>query len=98
MTSFSANYSEVLHLIVKHQARHGITDIQFAHLLGYERVQTFIMTRDGILKLSFTKVPLLASALALDPVYLLRTLFAEMMPDVLEIMDQISPDSLQVRT
>lgn len=98
MTSSSVNYGELLDLIAKHQARNGITDQQFAHILGYERVQTFTMTRDGILKLSFTKIPLLASALAIDAASLLRTLLAETMPDVLDMIDLISPGSIQVRT
>ena len=52
MTSSTAKYSELLVLIAKHQVRHGITDQQFAHILGYERVQTFTMTRDGMTKYS----------------------------------------------
>jgi hypothetical protein len=90
MTSQSNTAHEsITTLIIRHQAELGKTDEQVAQEVGFDRVTTFVMIKQGTIKLPVQKVAQFASALSIEPANLLRQLLAEAMPEVLAAVDSM---------
>ncbi|MYM41942.1 hypothetical protein [Duganella qianjiadongensis] len=79
----------IAELIIRRQTELGKSDAQISQALGFERVTTFVMIKQGNTKLPVQKVVALATALSIEPVPLLRQLLAESMPDVLSAVDSL---------
>jgi transcriptional regulator with XRE-family HTH domain len=62
---------------------------QIAHEIGYDRPNVITMIKQGSTKLPINKVGLLARALNVDPVYLLRLVMMEYHPDTWTTIDEI---------
>jgi hypothetical protein len=88
-TDFNTAHESIIALITRRQAELGRTDEEITQELGFARVNTFCMIREGAVKLPVSKVAVLASALSIEPAHLLRRLLAEAMPDVLTAVDEL---------
>ncbi|MYM40916.1 hypothetical protein [Duganella qianjiadongensis] len=87
----------IAELIIRRQMELGKSDEQISQALGFERVTTFVMIKQGNTKLPVQKVVALATALSIEPAPLLRQLLAESMPDILGAVDKIlAPTSFTV--
>jgi hypothetical protein len=75
--------------ITRRQADICKTDEQVAIAMGFERLDTFKKIKDGKIMLPVQKVAALASALSVEPAPLLRQLLTEIMPEVLDAVDQL---------
>jgi hypothetical protein len=76
-------------LIIRRQAELGKTDEQVAQEVGFDRLTTFVMIKQGTIKLPVQKIAQFASALSIEPAHLLRQLLAEAMPGVLAAVDSM---------
>lgn len=82
-------HESITALILRRQDELGKTDEQVAQEVGFDRVTTFVMIKQGTIKLPVQKVAQFASALSIEPANLLRQLLAEVMPDVLAAVDSM---------
>src|SRR5471030_1981767 len=90
MTSqLNTAHESITTLIIRRQAELGKTDEQVAQEVGFDRVTTFAMIKQGTIKLPVQEVAQFASALSIEPANLLRQLLAEAMPDVLAAVDSM---------
>jgi hypothetical protein len=82
-------HESIIELIARRQSELGKTDEQIAQELGFDRITTFTLIKQGAVKLPVQKVAPLASALSIEPDHLLRQLLTESMPDVLAAVDEL---------
>lgn len=81
--------SSIADLIDRHQAAQGLTDLQLANAIGYENGLVISMIKQGSMRLPINKAKLLAQALSLKPVDVLRLVLTEQAPDMLAIIDEV---------
>jgi hypothetical protein len=90
MTSqLNTAHESITTLIVRRQTELGKTDEQVAQAVGFDLVTTFVMIKQGTIKLPVQKIAQFASALSIEPANLLRQLLAEAMPEVLAAVDSM---------
>jgi hypothetical protein len=71
------------------QAAHGITDQQLCEAVGFERGIVLSLIRAGSMHFPLTKIPVLAKALHLHPVDLMRAALNESSPELSEAIAQV---------
>lgn len=73
----------------------GMTNPELARRLGYPRPNVIAMMMNGSMKVPPAKVPALAVALQLEPLWLLRRVCEEQMPELWAVIDRaVGPDRL----
>jgi hypothetical protein len=67
----------------------GKSQIEISNEIGYTNPNVITMFKQGKTKLPITKVKALANALSVDPVYLLKLVMTEYMPDTWDVISDI---------
>lgn len=80
-----------LHVYLHRRVRDcpGLTNVQIAEALGYERPNVVAMMLTGSMKVPVAKVPALAKVLEVDPVALLRRVMDAYNPEVWATLEQV---------
>ncbi len=71
------------------QAAQGLTDQELCELLGFERGIVLTLIKAGSMHFPLTKIPVLAKALHLNPVDLMRAALHESSPELSEAIAQV---------
>lgn len=79
---------KVADFIVRRQAEVDVTNRELADAIGYHNPNVITMIRKGRTKLPIDKVKQFAAALGVDPVWLLRRVMHEYMPETLKVVEQ----------
>ena len=79
---------KVADFIVNRQAALGITNRELADSVGYHHPNMITMIRRGKTKLPVDKVQQFADALGVDPIWFLRRVLQEYMPETLTVIEQ----------
>ncbi|MGM0695133.1 MAG: helix-turn-helix domain-containing protein [Pseudomonadota bacterium] len=79
---------KVADFIVRRQAEIDVTNRELADAVGYHNPNVITMIRKGRTKLPVDKVQQFATALGVDPVWLLRHVMQEYMPETLKVVEQ----------
>ena len=66
----------------------GKTQREISLEIGYDKPNIITMFKQGLTKLPITKVEKMATALGVDPKYLLRLVLNEYMPDTLPVIEK----------
>lgn len=72
----------------------GKSQIEVANEIGYDNPNVITMFKQGKTKLPIVKVKLLAKSLAVDPVFLLKLVMTEYMPDTWDVVSEILGGSI----
>jgi transcriptional regulator with XRE-family HTH domain len=72
----------------------GKSQIEVANEIGYDNPNVITMFKQGKTKLPIVKVKLLAKALGVDPVFLLKLVMTEYMPDTWDVVSEILGGSI----
>lgn len=76
----------VANYITQQIALSGRTQTEICLEIGYENTNVITMIKQGKTKLPVTKVKLIAKALGVDPVHLLRLVMTEYMPETFAVI------------
>lgn len=74
-------------LIRNRLADMSMSECELASTLGFERASVITMVLDGRLLMPTAKISLLAHALKLDPVHVLRTFLRDYQPELLDVIE-----------
>ena len=74
--------------LAEQQSRAGVPDQVLADALGYESARVIEMLKSGQMRVPFSKAPLLAEALGINPGALMRRLLADADPELLHAIEQ----------
>ncbi len=86
----SKSNTTVAKYITQQLALCGKTQGEVAHAIGYDNANVLTMFKQGKTKVPVNKVKALAVALEVDPIYLLRLVMTEYMPDTWEVIQNIT--------
>ncbi|XKH61352.1 helix-turn-helix domain-containing protein [Halomonas sediminis] len=78
----------VADFVVRRQAELGMTNRELAGEINYHNPNIITMIRKGRTRLPVDKVELFANALGVDPVWLLRLVMQEYIPETLKVVEQ----------
>ena len=92
MNKSDAKASKVAAIITKAIHDCGKAQIEIAAVCGWPKPNIVTMIKQGSTRLPLDKVGLLARAVDLDPVYLLRVVMQEYMPDTYAAIEQSLAD------
>ncbi|WP_299230828.1 hypothetical protein [uncultured Halomonas sp.] len=81
--------SRVAEIIISRQSELGVSNAKLALACGYENFNVIAMMRKGRTKFPLEKIGLIANALQLDPVWLLRVAMSEYSPGKLTAIESI---------
>lgn len=84
-----ANVSKVAKLIEELIENSGKKQKEISEELGYEKPNIITMFKQGQTRLPIPKVPLMAKALDVDPVYLLRVVMEEYEPETWAVIESL---------
>lgn len=68
----------------------GKSQTEIAQQAGFDKPNVITMIKQGKTKVPLAKIAVLAKALEIDPVYFFRLVVGEYMPDLMEIIQQIT--------
>lgn len=81
--------SRVAEIIISRQSELGVSNAKLALACGYDNFNVIAMMRKGRTKFPLEKIGVIANALQLDPVWLLRMAMSEYSPGKLAAIESI---------
>lgn len=79
----------IANLVDRHQTAQGLTDLQLANAIGYEKGIVISLIKQATMRLPINKAPALARALSLPPAEVLRLVLTEQAPELLATLDEV---------
>jgi hypothetical protein len=88
-TAMHPQSDSIADLLDRHQAAQGLTDLQLANAIGYDKGLVVLMIKNRSMRLPINKAPALARALSLEPADVLRLVLTEQAPELLATFDEV---------